>query len=67
MAAGGMDLAKASERIVDQLAAGAFWVSTQPRMTRTFLDARISFLRDQSRPRLADDLMPIFADMPVAT
>jgi len=64
MAAGGMDLEKACGRIVDQLATGAFWVSTQPRMTRMFLDARVAFLRDQPRPRIADDQAQIFADLP---
>lgn len=63
MAMQGMDLDKACDRIVDQLAKRAFWVSTQPRMTRMFLDSRIAFLRDQCSPRLAEELAPMFGDL----
>jgi NAD(P)-dependent dehydrogenase (short-subunit alcohol dehydrogenase family) len=63
MAAHGMDLDKACERIVDQLAAGAFWISTQPRMTQMFLDKRIAFLRDQQQPQISDELAPLFAEL----
>lgn len=63
MASQGMDLDKACARIVQQLAAGAFWVSTQPRMTRMFLDARANFLRYQKAPSLMAELAPMFADI----
>ena len=65
MAAHGMDIDMACQRIVDQLATGAFWVSTQPRMTRMFLDTRVEFLREQRKPRIADELASIFKDISV--
>lgn len=65
MAKHGMDIGLACERIVDQLAKGAFWVSTQPRMTRMFLDARSDFLREQRMPRITDDLAPMFKDIAI--
>ena len=63
MAKHGMDIDVACVRIVDQLAKGEFWVSTQPRMTRMFLDARAEFLREQHSPRITDDLAPMFKDI----
>ena len=63
MAAHGMDIDIACERIVDQLATGAFWISTQPRMTSMFLEARAEFLRHQRTPRIADHLAPMFKDI----
>ncbi|MDD3798145.1 MAG: SDR family NAD(P)-dependent oxidoreductase [Novosphingobium sp.] len=61
MAANGMDLDKACERIMDQLATGRFWVSTQPRMTRMFVEKRAAFLSEQAEPQLAPELAPMFA------
>lgn len=60
MAADGMDLDKACQRILEQIAAGAFWVSTQPRMTRMFLDNRSNFFKDQPHPSIAPELKPLF-------
>ena len=61
MASHGMDLQTACVRIIGQLATGAFWVSTQPRMTHTFLAARAKFLHTQGTPRIMDDLAPLYA------
>lgn len=61
MAANGMDLDKACERIMDQLATGRFWVSTQPRMTQMFVERRAAFLSEQAEPQLAPELEPMFA------
>lgn len=52
MASGGMDLAEACRAIFAQLAAGEFWVSTQPEMTRQIVAGRIEFLRGQAKPVL---------------
>ena len=52
MASGGMDLAEACRAIFAQIAAGEFWVSTQPEMTRQIVVGRIDFLRTQSMPAL---------------
>lgn len=61
MAANGMDLDKACERIMDQLATGRFWISTQPRMTQMFTEKRAAFLMSQAEPELAPELAPMFA------
>ena len=61
MAANGMDLDKACERIMDQLATGKFWVSTQPRMTQMFVERRAAFLSEQAEPALAPEVAPMFA------
>jgi NADP-dependent 3-hydroxy acid dehydrogenase YdfG len=55
MDAYGMDLAEASQLILEQIANGAFWVSTQPEMTRNLAQARADFLRDQTRPSLSPE------------
>ncbi len=60
MAANGMDLDKACERIMDQLATGRFWVSTQPRMTQMFVERRAAFLSEQAEPALAPEIAPMF-------
>jgi NAD(P)-dependent dehydrogenase (short-subunit alcohol dehydrogenase family) len=54
MAAYGMDLEEGCRRIIAQIAAGEFWVSTQPEMTREMTAARIDFLRDQIPPQLGE-------------
>lgn len=59
MAAYGMDLAAASKTILVQVAAGEFWVSTQPEMTRDMLAGRIAYFRDQARPVLAEQARAI--------
>lgn len=54
MAAYGMDLDEACRGIVASIAAGKFWVSTQPEMTRELLDGRIAFFHDQVPPALGE-------------
>jgi short-subunit dehydrogenase len=53
MANHGMELAAASKLILEQIAAGEFWVSTQPDMTRDIVSGRIEFMKNQARPQLA--------------
>ncbi|WP_380879277.1 oxidoreductase [Sphingomonas sp. DBB INV C78] len=55
MANYGMDLAEGCQRILEQVAEGKFWVSTQPEMTQAAVDGRIQFFRDQSPPFLAGE------------
>ena len=47
-----MELDAACETIMDQIAAGKFWVSTQPEMTKTIADGRARFLTDRAPPGL---------------
>jgi NAD(P)-dependent dehydrogenase (short-subunit alcohol dehydrogenase family) len=54
MAAYGMDLAEGCARIVQQMAAGEFWVSTQPDMTDSVAAGRIEFLQNRRPPALND-------------
>jgi NAD(P)-dependent dehydrogenase (short-subunit alcohol dehydrogenase family) len=53
MAAYGMDLEPACQSILEQIAAGAFWVSTHPQMTDEIVTHRIQFLSQRGRPVLA--------------
>ncbi len=53
MANHGMDLGAASKIILEQMAAGEFWVSTQPEMTRDIVAGRVEFLKSQAKPQLA--------------
>jgi NAD(P)-dependent dehydrogenase (short-subunit alcohol dehydrogenase family) len=55
MAAYGMDLEEACKVIFDQMAAGRFWVSTQPDMTKNIADNRARFLIEQEVPTLTDE------------
>jgi NADP-dependent 3-hydroxy acid dehydrogenase YdfG len=54
MAAHGMDLAHASQTILEQLAAKKFWVSTQPEMTDQAVEGRIAFFNSREAPVLHD-------------
>jgi NAD(P)-dependent dehydrogenase (short-subunit alcohol dehydrogenase family) len=54
MAAYGMELAEGAKIILEKIAAGEFWVSTQPEMTAQVNAGRIEFLRTQSTPFLAE-------------
>lgn len=53
MANYGMDLTEAATVIFDKLAAGRFWVDTQPEMTDDAVGARIAFLTKRANPELA--------------
>ena len=53
MAAYGMDLEPACQSILEQIAAGAFWVSTHPQMTDEIVTHRIQFLSQRGKPVLA--------------
>ncbi len=54
MANYGMDLDEGCRRIVEQLAEGKFWVSTQPEMTADIVADRVNFLREQRTPALSE-------------
>jgi len=53
MKAYGMDLDEGCRRIVAQMAEGKFWVSTQPEMTESIVNARVAFLQAREAPTLA--------------
>lgn len=54
MAAYGMDLDVACTSILEQVAKGAFWVSTQTDMTDQIVGDRIRFLSQRDKPALTD-------------
>ena len=54
MAAYGMDIEPACRTILEQLARGAFWVSTHPDMTDQIVAHRIEFLSRRDKPWLAE-------------
>jgi NAD(P)-dependent dehydrogenase (short-subunit alcohol dehydrogenase family) len=56
MANYGMDVDEGCRRIVEQVADGNFWVSTQPEMTADIAAGRVNFLRDQSVPVLSEQM-----------
>jgi len=60
MATGGMELDAACERILNRIAAGDFWISTQPRMTDMIVGDRVSFLTQRTRPSISAGLQPLF-------
>jgi hypothetical protein len=49
----GMDLAEGCQRILEQVAANKFWVSTQPEMTDQAVTGRIEFFQKKEYPELA--------------
>jgi NAD(P)-dependent dehydrogenase (short-subunit alcohol dehydrogenase family) len=49
----GMDLAEGCQRILEQVAANRFWVSTQPEMTDQAVSGRIDFFQRKDYPVLA--------------
>ncbi|WEK56740.1 MAG: SDR family NAD(P)-dependent oxidoreductase [Candidatus Brevundimonas phytovorans] len=52
MDAYGMDLGEACQVILEQVADGAFWVSTQPDMTQSIAGNRARFLTEREAPAL---------------
>ena len=54
--ANGISADEAAERILPQIAAGEFWVSTHPEMTREYAAARASFLARLGTPQLSEGL-----------
>lgn len=61
MAAYGMDLDAACQTILEQVAAGAFWVSTQPEMTDQIVAHRVQFLSGRNPPALAEGARAILS------
>lgn len=50
----GMDLDEGCRVMMQQIAAGKFWVSSQPEMTADAIARRVEFLRDQRDPEVAE-------------
>jgi short-subunit dehydrogenase len=59
MAAQGMDADEAARIILEGIAAGDFWVSTQPEMTRELAATRAAFLTGLAPPELTDETRAI--------
>lgn len=53
MAAYGMDLDEGCKFILEQVAEGKFWCSSQPEMTEAMVADRIEYLRNQANPSLS--------------
>ena len=62
MRAHGMDLAEGCRLIMAQIAAGEFWVHSQPAMTMGAIEGRIAFFRSQQAPVIADDVRFLVED-----
>ena len=54
MLAHGMDADEAGRVILEGIAAGHFWVSTQPEITAEMIAGRIAYLKDQADPPLTE-------------
>ncbi len=52
----GMDLAQGCALIMDQIAAGKFWVHTQPEMSLGAIEGRIAFFRSQQPPVMNEEV-----------
>jgi hypothetical protein len=52
----GISAREAAERILPQVASGAFWVSTHPEMTVEMAKNRANQLAELAEPRLPPDL-----------
>ena len=55
MQAHGMDADEAGRVILEGVAAGRFWVSTQPELTREMIAVRVAYLQDQADPPLTGE------------
>jgi len=62
MAAHGMELAAGARIILEKMAAGEFWVDTQPEMTAAVVNQRIAFLQDRSHPLLGEQAKQLLAE-----
>jgi short-subunit dehydrogenase len=59
MYAYGMELEEAARVIMEGVARGDFWVSTQPQMTRDMMAGRIAFFQSEAPPVLAGEAAAI--------
>lgn len=59
LAANGMSSDEAAERILPQIAAGDFWVSTDPQMTRDYAAGRAHTLTELAYPSLSPELQAL--------
>lgn len=55
MASYGMPADEAARVIMEGIAAGRFWVSTQPEVTREMVAGRVRFLQEQADPQLTEE------------
>lgn len=53
----GITPVEAAKRIFSQIAAGEFWVSTHPEITRMMADGRVNHLTQLSKPVLNEDML----------
>jgi NAD(P)-dependent dehydrogenase (short-subunit alcohol dehydrogenase family) len=58
----GMSPADAGETIIEQIAAGEFWITTHPEMLAESAKARAHYLATLARPSLADEGHPLLSD-----
>ena len=56
---GGMSPEEAAGIILPQIAAGEFWVSTHPEMTREYAAARAQHLADLATPTVSEELLAL--------
>jgi NAD(P)-dependent dehydrogenase (short-subunit alcohol dehydrogenase family) len=61
MAAHGMELETGTRIILEKMAAGEFWVDTQPEMTAAVVDKRIEFMRDRAKPPFSEQAKQLLA------
>lgn len=59
MANYGMDLDDACKFVIEQIAEGKFWVSTQPEMTQQAIEGRVAFFQSQKAPELNEQTRAI--------
>ena len=53
----GITPVEAAKRIFTQIAAGEFWVSTHPEITRMMADGRVRYLTGLNKPALNEDML----------
>lgn len=61
----GMELPEACEKILGQIAANAFWVSTHPDLLKLLIDTRIEFLGSGNAPVLSDQVRQMLPERSV--
>jgi NAD(P)-dependent dehydrogenase (short-subunit alcohol dehydrogenase family) len=58
----GMDLDEGCKLILEQVAAGKFWVHTQPEMSLGAMEGRIAFFRSQQAPAINEEVRNLVED-----
>jgi NAD(P)-dependent dehydrogenase (short-subunit alcohol dehydrogenase family) len=62
MAAHGMELEAGSRIILEKMAAGQFWVDTQPEMTADVVNRRIEFMQERTAPPFGEQARQLLAE-----